>query len=127
MVKKKTKKNGSANGNGNGKRLNLQQAHFEAFPLCLSRLCGVSLVPSRVHHRDAKDAERSKEFTNLRCQFGTSSCCGTVTTKPLNKNELETKYDAQFKIVFDAIRQLMTPLPGPPKPPIGFHSRTKES
>lgn len=42
-------------------------------------------------------------------------------------DELETKYDAQFKIVFDAIRQLMTPLPGPPKPRIGFHSRTKES
>ena len=42
-------------------------------------------------------------------------------------DELETKYDAQFKIVFDAIRQLMTPLPGPPKPPIGFHPRTKES
>jgi hypothetical protein len=25
-------------------------------------------------------------------------------------NELEKKYDAQFKIVFDAIRQLMTPI-----------------
>jgi hypothetical protein len=24
-------------------------------------------------------------------------------------NELEKKYDAQFKVVFDAIRQLMTP------------------
>ena len=33
---------------------------------------------------------------------------------------LEKKYDAQFKVVFDAIRELMTP-PGPPrKRPIGF-------
>ena len=33
---------------------------------------------------------------------------------------LEKKYDAQFKIVFDAIRELMTP-PGPKeKRPIGF-------
>ena len=37
--------------------------------------------------------------------------------------ELDEKYDAQFKIVFDAIRQLMTPPPGPPKKQIGFHVR----
>jgi hypothetical protein len=35
--------------------------------------------------------------------------------------ELEAKYDAQFKVVFDAIRQLMAPPPAPPKPEIGFH------
>lgn len=34
-------------------------------------------------------------------------------------NELEKKYDSQFKIVFDAIRQLMTPPPAKSKP-IGF-------
>jgi hypothetical protein len=33
--------------------------------------------------------------------------------------ELERKYDAQFKVVFDAIRQLMTP-PEPNKRKIGF-------
>jgi len=32
---------------------------------------------------------------------------------------LEKKYDAQFKVVFDAIRQLMTP-PEPNKRKIGF-------
>lgn len=32
---------------------------------------------------------------------------------------LEKKYDAQFKVVFDAIRELMTP-PTKPKRPIGF-------
>lgn len=33
---------------------------------------------------------------------------------------LEAKYDSQFKAVFDAIRQLMTP-PDPPRRRIGFH------
>jgi hypothetical protein len=33
--------------------------------------------------------------------------------------ELEKKYDAQFKVVFDAIRQLMTP-PEPKKRKMGF-------
>ncbi len=34
---------------------------------------------------------------------------------------LERKYDAQFKVVFDAIRQLMTP-PSPKHRPIGFRA-----
>ena len=33
---------------------------------------------------------------------------------------LERKYDAQFKVVFDAIRQLMEPLPAKKKGRIGF-------
>jgi hypothetical protein len=32
----------------------------------------------------------------------------------------ERKYDAQFKVVFDAIRELMEP-PEPKRRPIGFH------
>jgi ORF6N domain len=36
-------------------------------------------------------------------------------------DELERKYDAQFKVVFDAIRELMRPSePEPPKKRIGF-------
>ncbi len=35
--------------------------------------------------------------------------------------ELEKKYDAQFKVVFDAIRKLVTPLETP-KRRIGFHN-----
>lgn len=35
---------------------------------------------------------------------------------------LEKKYDAQFKIVFDAIRELMAPPEPPRKRPIGFTS-----
>ena len=38
---------------------------------------------------------------------------------------LEKKYDAQFKVVFDAIRQLMSP-PAKPKREIGFHVRYDE-
>ncbi|HCE45595.1 MAG TPA: DNA-binding protein [Lentisphaeria bacterium] len=41
-------------------------------------------------------------------------------------NELEKKYDAQFRIVFDAIRQIMTPAV-PPKRKIGFHINEKQA
>jgi len=40
--------------------------------------------------------------------------------------ELEKKYDAQFRVVFDAIRQLMTP-PAPPRKQIGFEVRESRS
>ena len=35
-------------------------------------------------------------------------------------NELEQKYDDQFRVVFEAIRELMTPEPVPPSRRIGF-------
>ena len=38
-------------------------------------------------------------------------------------DDLESKYDRKFKIVFDAIRQLMSP-PLPGRKQIGFHSRS---
>lgn len=38
---------------------------------------------------------------------------------------LEKKYDAQFKVVFDAIRELMTP-PEPKRRTIGFRAEGKE-
>jgi len=40
-------------------------------------------------------------------------------------NALEKKYDAQFKVVFDAIRELMKP-PEPKRRPIGFHVGREE-
>ena len=40
--------------------------------------------------------------------------------------ELEKKYDAQFQVVFDAIRQLMTP-PEPPPKKIGFAVRERRA
>ncbi len=36
---------------------------------------------------------------------------------------LEKKYDAQFKVVFDAIRQLMIPPSAPDRRRIGFHAK----
>jgi hypothetical protein len=107
----------------------------------------------------------SEEWTDLKCQFGTSSWGGSriapyafteqgvampssVLRSPravqvniaimrafvrlremLLSNadlarklaDLERKYDSQFRVVFEAIRQLMAPPPSPPKPEIGFH------
>lgn len=42
---------------------------------------------------------------------------------------LENKYDAQFKAVFDAIRNLMSrpPIPDVPKRKIGFHNTAQVS
>lgn len=37
-------------------------------------------------------------------------------------DSLERKYDSQFKVVFDALRQLMQPPPTKPRRPIGFHA-----
>lgn len=41
-------------------------------------------------------------------------------------DELEGKYDAQFKVVFEAIRKLMTP-PDPPRRPMGFQVRERRA
>ena len=41
-------------------------------------------------------------------------------------DELEGKYDAQFKVVFDAIRQLMEPPPESNRKPIGFIAEYEE-
>jgi hypothetical protein len=38
---------------------------------------------------------------------------------------MEQKYDAQFKVVFDAIRQLMVPRPTAPRQRIGLHGGGK--
>ena len=40
---------------------------------------------------------------------------------------LEGKYDAQFKVVFDAIRELMKPTPPPPQRRIGFRTSEDDS
>lgn len=40
-------------------------------------------------------------------------------------DDLEKKYDHQFKVIFDAIRQLMIPPEPKPKKPIGYHTERK--
>jgi hypothetical protein len=51
-----------------------------------------------------------------------------ITHKDLTKrlDELEKKYDAQFRSVFDAIRQLMAPPPETKKRKIGFRREKEE-
>jgi hypothetical protein len=39
---------------------------------------------------------------------------------------MEKKYDAQFKVVFDAIRELMTPPTADEMREIGFHTTPKK-
>ena len=45
--------------------------------------------------------------------------------KDLHKKieEMEKKYDSQFKVVFDAIREILEPRNIKPKKPIGFHTK----
>lgn len=50
---------------------------------------------------------------------------GVVGELARKLDELERKYDAQFKVVFDAIRELMTPIE-PTRRPRGFRPRGKE-
>lgn len=57
------------------------------------------------------------EAENLRCQFGISRWGGRRYQPRVA--ELEKRHDAQFKVVFDAIRELMSP-PRPSSKPIGF-------
>lgn len=86
----------------------------------------------------AKKLIAPDEFANLRFQSGISSLrsqivtlnnpvgipagCGNRKHLPLSLMlaTLEKKYDIQFKAVFVAIRELMTPLEPKKKRPIGF-------
>ena len=41
-------------------------------------------------------------------------------------DEIESRYDGQFRVVFEAIRELMTP-PEPPRRQIGFKVKEKRA
>ena len=58
--------------------------------------------------------EIMRAFVRLRQLLATNA----VLARKLDA--LEKKYDAQFKVVFDAIRSLMDPVAITPKRPIGF-------
>jgi ORF6N domain-containing protein len=76
---------------------------------------GVAMLSSVLNSERAVQVniEIMRAFVKLRALI--------ASNKDLAKrlDELEKKYDSQFKVVFDAIRELMTPA-GPPKPRIGF-------
>jgi hypothetical protein len=72
--------------------------------------CGISSVLNSPRH---SGQHRDLTLSYLRALVSTHADLARKL------EELEMKYDAQFRVVFDAIRQLMTP-PDPPKKRIGF-------
>lgn len=78
---------------------------------------GVAMLSSVLHSKRAilVNIEIMRAFVKLRQMLASNS----ELSRRLDK--LESKYDRQFKTVFDAIRQLMSPPPSDRKQ-IGFHS-----
>jgi hypothetical protein len=79
---------------------------------------GVAMLSSVLRSRRAVrvNIEIMRAFVRLRRMLASNSALS------LRLNDLESKYDRQFKVVFDAIRQLMLP-PQPSQKQIGFRSR----
>ncbi|MBI5533734.1 MAG: ORF6N domain-containing protein [Deltaproteobacteria bacterium] len=76
---------------------------------------GVAMLSGVLHSRRAVDVNIAimRAFVQLRSMLGANAELAAKLAR------LEKKYDAQFKVVFDAIRQLMGPGPGT-KRRIGF-------
>lgn len=78
---------------------------------------GVAMLSSVLHSERAVlvNVTIMRAFVRLRQMLGANRELAQ------RLNELEKKYDAQFRVVFDAIRGLMDP-PAPPLRRIGFHA-----
>ena len=79
---------------------------------------GVAMLSSVLRSRRAGrvNIEIMRAFVRLRQMLATHADLARQL------DELEQKYDAQFRVVFDAIRELMAPPPASPGKRIGFHS-----
>ncbi len=79
---------------------------------------GVAMLSSVLHsdRAVAVNIEIMRAFVRLR------EMLSSHTDLARRLDELEKKYDAQFRAVFDAIRQLMIPPETPKKGRIGFHA-----
>ncbi len=88
--------------------------HSTSFPLAFTEQ-GVAMLSSVLRSKRAiqVNIQIMNTFVNLRRLLADNKALAQ------RLNELERKYDAQFKVVFDALRKLITP-PDPPKRPIGF-------
>jgi hypothetical protein len=77
---------------------------------------GVAMLSSvlRSERAVAVNIEITRAFVRLRQMLASNA----ELSRKLSA--LEKKYDSQFKVVFDAIRQLMAPPDPPKKRPIGF-------
>jgi hypothetical protein len=88
--------------------------HRKYFPYAFTEQ-GVAMLSSVLNSKRAVkvNIEIMRAFVRLRDMI--------ISNKALARrlDELEKKYDKQFKLVFDAIRELMEP-PAPKKRPIGF-------
>ena len=82
---------------------------------------GVIMAANVLNSERAAQAsvEIVRAFVRLRQILGSNA----VLSRRLD--DLERKYDRQFKVVFDAIRQLMSP-PTPKDKQIGFRSRSQK-
>jgi hypothetical protein len=82
---------------------------------------GVAMLSSVLRSRPAAqvNVEIMRAFVRLREVLGSHADLARKLAT------LERRYDAQFKVVFDAIRELMTPPPPAPKPRIGFRTRDR--
>ena len=91
--------------------------HSTAMPYAFTEQ-GVAMLSSVLNSERAisVNIQIMRAFTQLRRML--------LTNHDLRRKiaEIEKKYDHQFKIVFDAIRQLLTP-PEKPRRRIGFHPR----
>jgi hypothetical protein len=79
---------------------------------------GVAMLSSILHSKRSilVNIEIMRTFAQLHLMLATN----TELSRRLN--DLESKYDRQFKVVFDAIRQLMSP-PSSSRKQIGFRQR----
>jgi tetrahydromethanopterin S-methyltransferase subunit G len=79
---------------------------------------GVAMLSSVLNTERAimVNVQIMRAFVNLR------RVALTYTGLKRKIDEMEKKYDAQFSIVFEAIRKLLEPPPEKPRPRIGFHT-----
>ena len=77
---------------------------------------GVSMLSSVLNSERAIEVNIAimRAFVRLRAMLATHADLAR------RLNELEQKYDEQFRVVFEAIRELMAPEPVPPSRRIGF-------
>ena len=80
---------------------------------------GVAMLSSVLHSPRAIQTNIAimRAFTQLRRMLATNADLARKL------EALESKYDQQFRVVFDAIRELMAPVAPRKKPPIGFKPR----
>jgi phage regulator Rha-like protein len=83
---------------------------------------GVAMLSSILHSKRAirVNIEIMRAFVKLR------KILASHAELSRKLETLEKKYDSQFKVVFDAIRQLMAP-PEPDRKKIGFHLKERHS